>query len=127
MSNKIVWDIDGTIDLGVWSTYDHIDRNKVFLNPNVNPSKVKYIITGRFEEMRERTMEHLKMMGVTPKIMFMNVLRRTDPDYLYRMKAGYLNVLCADIYVDDDPRFKIFMPKYWDGVVIDSTELGAYL
>lgn len=127
MSKKIVYDIDGTCDLGVWSVWDHVDRDKVFLNPNINPNKVKYIITGRFEEMRSRTLEHLDMMGIRPKIMCMNVLRITDPDYMYKMKAAYLNILRAHIYVDDDPRFKFFIPKYWDGIVIDSTELGAYL
>ena len=111
MSKKIVYDIDGTIDLGVWSTWDHVDRGKVFLNPNINPDRVKFIITGRFESFRKRTLEHLDMMGVHPKIMCMNLTQRLDPDYLYRMKAAYLNILDAHVYVDDDPRFKIFMPK----------------
>lgn len=127
MSKRIVYDIDGTIDLQVWSVYDHIDRGRVFLNPNVNPHKVKYIVTGRFEEMRARTLEHLDMLGVHPKILCMNVMRITDPKYIYEMKANYLRILKADIYVDDDARFKLFMPKYWDGLVIDSTELGAYI
>lgn len=127
MSNRIIYDVDGTIDLGVWSVWDHVDRNRVFLNPNINPHKVKFIVTGRFEEMRSRTLEYLTMMNIHPKIMCMNVLRITNPEYMYEMKANYLRILKADVYVDDDPRFKFFMPKYWDGIVIDSTELGAYL
>lgn len=127
VANKIIYDIDGTIDLQVWSVWDHKDRGKVFLNPNINPDRVKFIVTGRFESYRKRTLEHLDMLGIHPKILCMNVLNRLDPDYLYRMKAAYLNILEAHVYVDDDPRFKIYMPKYWDGIVIDSTELGRYI
>jgi len=127
MSRKIAFDIDGTVDLGIWSSYDHVDRNMVFLNPNINPKKVKWVITGRVESMRQRTLEHLDMMGIKPYVLCMNPILNYEPNYLYRMKAKYLEMLDISIYVDDDPRFKIFMPKYWDGLVIDSTELGRYI
>ena len=127
MGVKVAFDLDGTLDLGVWGSYDHIDRDKVFLNPNINPHKVKWVITGRVESMRERTLEHLKMMNVEPFALCMNPILNYEPEYLYRMKAKYLEMLDIKVYVDEDPRFKIFMPKYWDGIVIDSTELGAYV
>lgn len=127
MSRKVCYDIDGTLDLGVWSCYDHIDKNKVFLNPNINPHKVKWIITGRWEMMRSRTLEHLEMLDVRPYVLCMNPILNYEPNYLYRMKAKYLEMLDIDVYVDDDPRFKLFMPTYWDGIVVDSTELGAYV
>jgi hypothetical protein len=119
--------VDGTLDLGVWSCYDHIDRGLLFLNPNINPKKVKWVITGRCEAMRSRTLEHLKMINVEPFVLCMNPILNYEADYLYKMKAKYLEMLDIKIYVDDDPRFKLFMPKFWDGLVIDSTELGRYL
>jgi hypothetical protein len=127
MTRKVAFDLDGTLDLGVWSCWDHIDRSMLFLNPNINPNKVKWVITGRHESMRWRTLEHLAMLGIKPFVLCMNPILNYEPQHIYKMKAHYLMMLDIGVYVDDDPRFKIFMPKYWDGIVIDSTELGRYV
>lgn len=111
----------------MWSCYDHIDRGKVFLNPNINPNKVKWVITGRYEAMRQRTLEHLDMLGIKPYVLCMNPILNYDAKYIYKMKAHYLDMLDIKIYVDDDPRWKLFLPKLWDGIVIDSTEVGRYV
>ena len=127
MSKRIVYDIDGTVDLNLWGTWTHIPTGKRLLNPGVNPEKIKYVITGRPESKRELTLNHLVELGVTPKILFMNPLGILDPSYMMMMKASYLNILKADVYVDDDPIWKFQMHKYWNGIVIDSTELGKYV
>ena len=98
-----------------------------FMNPSINPSKVKYIITGRPEKYRKYTMNVLKQMGIIPKVMFMNPLGILDQPYVFKMKAAYLNILNADVYVDDDPIWKFKFRKFWDGIIIDSTELGRYV
>ena len=85
------------------------------------------MITGRPESKRELTMKHLEELGITPKVLFMNPLGLLDFEYMMMMKANYLRILLADIYVDDDPTWKFKMHKYWGGIVIDSTELGRYV
>jgi len=72
-------------------------------------------------------MKHLEELGITPKVLFMNPLGLLDFEYMMMMKANYLRILLADIYVDDDPTWKFKMHKYWGGIVIDSTELGRYV
>jgi len=88
---------------------------------------VKYVITGRPESKWELTMQHLTELGVTHKVLFMNPLGILDFEYIMMMKANYLRILKAGIYVDDDPIWKFQFHKYWDGIVIDSTELGKYV
>jgi hypothetical protein len=124
---RIVYDIDGTIDLELWSAWSHRPDGRFFVNPSVNPSKVKYIVTGRPEHHREYTLRILKQMGITPKVLFMNALGILDQEYVMKMKAAYLNILLADVYVDDDIIWKFKFHKYWDGIIIDSTELGRYV
>ncbi|MFA5306040.1 MAG: hypothetical protein WC365_01185 [Candidatus Babeliales bacterium] len=124
---RIVYDIDGTVDLNLWGAWTHQPTGRRFLNPCVNPVKVKYVITGRPETRRELTLAHLKELGVTPKVLLMNPLGITEPKYLYMMKANYLRVLLADVYVDDDPMWTKNLPKYWDGIVCNTTELGRYV
>lgn len=127
MSNRIVYDIDGTVDLQLWSTWDHQPRGKRILNPCINPTRVKYIITGRHEIHRQYTLDGLKGLGITPKVLLMNPLGIMDFDYLLKMKAAYLSILKADVYVDDDPIWAMQLPKHWKGIVCDSTMIGRYL
>jgi len=127
MSKRICFDIDGTLDLNLWGTWTHQPTGSRLLNPGVNPDKVKYVITGRPESKRELTMQHLTELGVKPKVLFMNPLGILDFDYIMMMKACYLRILKADIYVDDDVTWKFKMHKYWDGLVIESSELGRYV
>lgn len=127
MSLRICFDIDGTIDLNLWGTWTHLPTGRRLLNPGINPAKVKYVITGRPESKRELTMQHLTELGVTPKVLFMNPLGILDFEYIMMMKACYLRILKADIYVDDDVTWKFKMHKYWDGLVIESSELGRYV
>jgi hypothetical protein len=127
MGNRIVYDFDGTIDLNPWGAWTHIPTGCRVLNPGINPDKVKYVVTGRPESKRELTVKHLEEVGVYPKVLFMNPLGILDQDYMMMMKAAYLNILKAHVYVDDDPLWKFNFPKYWDGIICDSTELGRYL
>lgn len=127
MSNRIVYDIDGTLDLNLWGAWSHLATGKRFLNPNINPNRVKYIITGRPEIRRELTVTHLNEMGIAPKVLFMNPLGILDFDYIVRMKAAYLSILKADVYVDDDPLWLNKLSNHWDGILCDSTQVGRYL
>lgn len=127
MSNRIVYDIDGTVDLNLWGTWTHVATGRRFLNPNINPDRVKYVITGRPESKRDITVAHLNELGVKPKVLFMNPLGILDFNYIVQMKAAYLSLLLADVYVDDDPLWALHLPKYWDGIICDSTMVGRYI
>jgi len=66
-------------------------------------------------------------MGIYPKVLLMNPLGITEPKYLMKLKAACLNILLADVYVDDDYMWKVHFHKYWNGIVCDSTEVGRYV
>lgn len=127
MSNKIAYDLDGTLDVSCWGVWSHDPKHARRLNSNINPNRVKFVVTGRFETVREMTMAHLAEMGIRPLMLLMNPSRTYDAEYLFRMKSQYLDWIDAAVYVDDDPLVQINLPKYWDGIVIGSEQLGAYI
>lgn len=116
----IAWDLDDTILYNVFNinyayyvtkydlkTLNHFCR----LNPIINRSDVKLILTARLPQSRDVTIEQLKRHKLNASII-MYPHNEWSSDGMLKFKSEALNQIGADYYVDDDIVFGKELQKH---------------
>jgi hypothetical protein len=124
---KIAWDIDHTLLLSkkeVQPTTIMVDDDP-YLNPVVigRENEISILVTGRPYIKWRDTHDLLLALGLTKiQQICLNPVNKFDQHHIATIKSKYLTELGITHYIEDNPKYREVMRRYWDGICIGSDE-----